>query len=107
QVHRQHRQALLDQLVEQLLGERGARLELVDHDALNLQVLVVILLQLLDLGEQAVQGIARETVAIEGNQHSIGGDQRRDRVEIQRRRGIQIDPVVVLGQLLQQFAQLV
>ena len=107
QVHRQHRHALGDQLVEHLLRQAGARLELVDHDAFHLQLLVVVLAQFVDLLQEAVQRLAREAVAVEGDQHAIGSDQRRHGVEVQRRRGVQVDAVVVSRQLAEQFAQLV
>src|SRR5690606_11143795 len=48
-----------------------------------------------------------DLVAVEGNQHAVRRDQRRHRVEVQRRRGVQVDAVIVLGQPGQQFAQLV
>ncbi|MNC18376.1 hypothetical protein D3C75_662760 [compost metagenome] len=67
----------------------------------------MVLAQLVNLGEQTVQRLAREAVAVEGNQHPIGPDQRGNCIEIQRRRGVQVDPVVILVQLVEQFAQLV
>ncbi|MNF66493.1 hypothetical protein D3C84_482860 [compost metagenome] len=90
-----------------MLGQRRAGLKLVDHDALHLKAIVVIFLQLLDLGQQAVEGISGKAVAVKGNQAAISRDQRRNRIEIERRRRIQVDPLVVSVQVIQQFAQLV
>jgi hypothetical protein len=88
QVGLQHRQAFVDQLLHHLLRQIGARLELVDHDAFHPQVAVVVGLDLLHVLQQRIQRLARELVAVEGDQAGIGGDQRRAGEEVQRRRGV-------------------
>ncbi|MNP17357.1 hypothetical protein D3C76_1097860 [compost metagenome] len=107
QVHRQHRQFFADHFVEHLLRQGRTRLELVDHDALDFEIFVMVFLQLLDFPQQAIQRLAREAVAVEGNQAAIRRDQGGNRIEVQRRRGIQVDPVVLVVQRVEQFAQLV
>ena len=67
----------------------------------------MVFLDLLDLAQQAVQGLAGKTVAVERDQATVGGDHRRHGVEVQRRRRIQVNPVVILGQLIKQLTQLV
>ncbi|MNG00269.1 hypothetical protein D3C84_831990 [compost metagenome] len=58
QVHRQHRQAFGDQFIENLLGQAGAGLELVDDDAFDFQAFVMVVLQLFDFRHQPVECLA-------------------------------------------------
>jgi len=67
----------------------------------------VVVPHLLDLVQQAVQGLTGKAVAVEGDQAAVGRYQRRNRVEVQRRRGVQVDPVVILGEAFEQLSQLV
>jgi len=70
-----------NQLIEHLLRQARPRLELVDHDAFDFQAFVVVFLQFFDFRQQAIQRLARETVAIEGDQHTISSNQRRNRIK--------------------------
>ncbi|MNR00342.1 hypothetical protein D3C85_1161110 [compost metagenome] len=64
-------------------------------------------LQLGHLRDDAVERLTRKAVAIERNQHAVGGDQCAERIEIQGRRRIDINTFVIFGKLHQQAAQLV
>jgi hypothetical protein len=107
QVGLEHRQALVDQLLHRALRQAGPWLELVDDDALDQQIRVVVGLDFLDAVEQAVQRAAREVVAVERDQAALRRDQRRPGVEVQRRRRVDPHRVVVAGQFDQRIAQLV
>ncbi|MNP75752.1 hypothetical protein D3C76_1728610 [compost metagenome] len=63
--------------------------------------------QLFHLRDDAIQRLARKPVAIERNQQSVRRHQGAEGVEIQRRRCVDVDALVVLGQFHQQLAQLV
>ena len=76
QVHRQYREPFGNQLIENLLRQARPCLELVDHDAFHFQAFVMVVLQLFDLSQQAIQGLAGKAVAIERDQYAIGGNQR-------------------------------
>ena len=107
QVGLQHRQALVDQLLHQLLRQPGARLKLIDHDALDLQTGVVVGADLLHVGQQRIERLAREVVAIERDQAAAGPHERGPGVKVERRRGVEINLLVLVAQLRQRLAQLV
>ena len=65
EISRQHRQAFLLQLVDDLLRQPHAVLELVADDALDGELLVMVLANLLGVAEQRVQGLAGEGIAID------------------------------------------
>jgi hypothetical protein len=94
------------QLVDDLLRQRGAGLELVDDDAFDFEPGVVVGADFVDVVEQAVERAAGELVAVEGDQAGVGGDQRRAGVEVQRRRRVDPDFVVAFERI-ERLAQLV
>lgn len=84
----------------------GARLELVDGDAFDEQLRIMIGANLADVVEQAVERVAGEGIAVEGNQAGVCGDQGRAGMEVQRRRRVDPDFVEVLERI-EGLAQLV
>ena len=106
QVAGEHRQLFRPQLVDKRLRQGGARLELVDDDALDHQVGIVVGADLGHVLHQRVQRLAGEFVAVEGNQAGVGGDQRRAGIEMQRRR--RVDPDLIEAfERIERLAQLV
>ena len=85
----------------------GSRLELVDDNAFHAQITVVVGFDLLHVFQQRIQRLARELVAIEGDQAGVGGDQRRAREEVQRRRGVDEHAIEISRQFVERIAQLV
>ncbi|MNL39967.1 hypothetical protein D3C87_1622780 [compost metagenome] len=81
--------------------------KLINHHPLYLQRFVVIHAQLFYLSDDTVHSLPGKAVAIIGNQQPIGSDQGAEGEKIQRRRGVDIDTLVVLGKLDQQSTQLV
>src|SRR3546814_4398217 len=77
-----------DLLIDQPCWQFRARRELIGDDAFDTQLVVVVGPQFLDVGEQGVQRLARELIAVERNQHAVRGDQGRARVKVQRRRRV-------------------
>ena len=67
QIRLQHRQALIYQLLHEALRQVGPGLELVDDDATDLEIAVVVGLDLLHVLQQRVEGTPREVVAVEGD----------------------------------------
>src|SRR3546814_11362886 len=57
--------------------------------------------------QQAVQRLTGKAIAVKRNQYAIGGDQRRNRIKVQGRRRVQINPLVILVEFFEQFAQFV
>src|SRR5690606_32685873 len=85
----------------------GTRLELVDDNAFHLQFVIVVLARFLDVVQQRVQRLARKRITVERDQHTVAGNQRRERVEIIGGWCIDVDHVELLLQIQQQAAQLV
>ena len=106
QVRLEHGQAFGDQLVNDTLRQIGARLKLVDDDALDHQIGVVVGLNFLHVFQQRVERLARKIVAVKRNQATARANQRRAGVKIQGGRRVDVNAVVAWGQLLKRFAQL-
>ena len=62
-------------MLDDPLGQSGPGLVLIHHDSLHEQVGIVILSDLGDVFQQLVERLARELVAIEGDQAGLGTDQ--------------------------------
>ncbi|MNG10419.1 hypothetical protein D3C84_938840 [compost metagenome] len=107
QIIRQHGQAFGQQLVDQRLVHAGTRHKLVDHHTFHDQRLMMVSLQLGHLRDDVIKRLTGKAVAIKWNQHAVGGDQCAEGIEIQGRRRIDINALVILGKLHQQAAQLI
>src|SRR5207247_8581426 len=81
--------------------------EQIYDDALHQQLRVVVEADFLHVVHQGVQRLAGKVVAVKRDQAAACAYQGRTREEVQRGRRVDVDAVVVLGQLLQGLAQLV
>ena len=102
-----NRKTLLFQVRHQFPRQSRLTVELVDDDAFDLEVGIVVLLQFLDVQHKFIQALAGEGIAVKGYQHPVSGYQRRLRVKIEIGRGVDINPIIFAVQFCQGIAQLV
>src|SRR5205823_3491819 len=88
-----------------LLGEVVARVEHGEHDALQLQRPVQVGADQLDGAQERAEALQRVVLALQRDQHTIGGDQRVDRQEAERGRAVDEDVVVGGAERLERGAQ--
>ncbi len=93
----EHWQAFGLEFIDQPLRQACACLELIHHNALDYQARIMVCFDLANIVHQGIQRLAREIVAVERNDATVGGDQRGLGENIVGRRRIEENFFVLFG----------